>query len=179
MFADSVFGLVGGMVFTTVLLIACVADLRTRRIPNGLVGVLGAAGLVYSAASGPLGQGLMHGIGGLGVGLLIWIPFYLLRLLGAGDVKLFAAAGAWLGPAATLEAALLAGIVGGVMAAAWLIWRQGLRQTAFIPLWFVAMRRARAMPHGSLAGTRYPLPYGVALAAGAAVVAWFPSLILS
>ena len=51
----------------------------------------------------------------LGLGLVIMLPLYMLRALGAGDVKLMAMVGAFLGPNATIGAILVTFIVGGVL----------------------------------------------------------------
>ncbi len=87
--------MIGGVVFYGLLAVACAFDIRTRRIPNWLVSVLALSGIVVTVATAPrLSVGLAASLGGLMVGLLIWLPSWLFRLLGAGDVKMFAAAGA-------------------------------------------------------------------------------------
>ncbi len=52
----------------------------------------------------PGALGLWKALAGLGLGLLIMLPLYMLRALGAGDVKLMAMVGAFLGPNATIGA---------------------------------------------------------------------------
>ena len=66
---------------------------------------------------------VVNGVHGLGmaaagwiVGILLFLPIFLLRGMGAGDVKLLAALGAWLGPLQVVWLALFASIAGGVMA---------------------------------------------------------------
>ena len=75
---------------------ACIFDLRTRRIPNALTlgGAVGAC--VYALAFHGV-RGLTMSLAGWAAGLAIFLPFFLLRGLGAGDVKLMACLGAWLG----------------------------------------------------------------------------------
>ena len=63
------------------------------------------------------------------MGLGLWLPFWLMGLLGAGDVKFFAAASGWIGVALTWRAALLAAVLGGVMSLIVLIYRRGVRRT--------------------------------------------------
>jgi prepilin peptidase CpaA len=96
--------------------------------------------------------------------------------MGAGDVKFFAAAGAWLGPTATWRAALIAAVAGGVLAVVFLLRERRLRSTVR-RLALAASSRSfalfRARPD-AVVGSRQPLPYGVALAVGAIVAAWFP-----
>jgi prepilin peptidase CpaA len=54
-------------------------------------------------------------LGGL-TGLATLLPLYLLRILGAGDVKLLAAIGAFVGYPGVLTVALFTGLAGGVLA---------------------------------------------------------------
>src|SRR5690349_10516150 len=95
--------------------LAAVIDLRTRRIPNALTGSLAVVGLGLAAAQ--LGT---VGIGGAILGCLLGFAFMLpgnvFGATGAGDMKLFAAAGALLGPATTVRAFVLTAIAGGVIA---------------------------------------------------------------
>jgi len=105
-----------GAVLLVLLTAACVSDLRTRRIPNLLVVATAVTGTAIAVLTKPVIPGLMQAGGGLGTGLVIWLPFYALGMLGAGDVKLFAAAGALLGPATTVRAFFFTAIAGGVLA---------------------------------------------------------------
>jgi len=111
------------------LVLAAYSDTRYHRIPNGVTLGGAVAGLVlqsYFGGFGALGSGLL----GLAVGFALFLPFYIRGAMGAGDVKLMAAAGAFLGPSATLWAAAFTMIVGGVMAVAILLRHGGLRQLA-------------------------------------------------
>ncbi|MEG0884092.1 MAG: prepilin peptidase, partial [Janthinobacterium sp.] len=75
-------------------------DMRSRRIPNGLVfgGALAALLLHAVLTPGAGGLGLPAALGGLALGLALLLPMYMLRALGAGDVKLMAMVGAFIGP---------------------------------------------------------------------------------
>jgi prepilin peptidase CpaA len=113
----------------------------------------------------------------LGFGL--FIAFWPMGLIGAGDVKLFAAIGVWLGPAATWQAALIAAMVGGVMALFSLArTRQVATAMRRIALAVSSRSATLLVPHPTDAASRPGhLPYGVAMAAGALIVAWLsPSL---
>lgn len=113
------------------------------------------------------------------MGLIIWLPFWMLRMLGAGDVKLFAAAGVWLGPWSALEAALLAAAVGGVLALGWLVWKRGAAGAArTLALWVGSMRATRSVHPVVDARDTLRLPYGLALSAGALIVGWVPGILL-
>ena len=113
------------------LLLACLLglaltyDIGRRRIPNWLVVTGLIAGLLYSFfATGGIGSALPAiGAGaqgnamlGAAAGLLLMLPLYLLRAMGAGDAKLMAAIGTFLGPLQITGAALLTFVVGGVLA---------------------------------------------------------------
>lgn len=74
-----------------------------RRLPNFLTA--GAAFTALAVAAGWERAIPLSSLGGLGAGLLLLLPLYLLGLVGAGDAKLLAAFGAWLGLQTTLLAA--------------------------------------------------------------------------
>src|SRR5262249_3993356 len=94
--------------------LAAQADVRTRKIPNRLTFPAMLLALAVHTASGGV-QGLIASLLGIAVALAL-IPGWLMRWMGAGDVKLMAAVGAWLAwPQAGI--ALLASLVaGGVIA---------------------------------------------------------------
>jgi prepilin peptidase CpaA len=176
MFTGSYVHFVWGAVFTGLLVAGSVSDLRTRKIPNELVAVILATGWLFALYSPDVIRALGMSLAGTIVGFAIWIPFYLAGAIGAGDVKFFAAAAAWLGPGTTWRAALIAAVVGGILAVVFLALEKRLG--------VVLRRMALAASSGSLVGVadqqrvpgtgRRPLPYGVALAIGAVVAAWFP-----
>ena len=90
-------------------------DLRTRRVPNALTIPLAATGIA-AAATGLTELTLLAAIIGLTLGMLFMMPGYVFGATGAGDVKLLAAAGAWLGPSQIGAAFLYTAIAGGVLA---------------------------------------------------------------
>src|SRR5260370_38785861 len=104
-----------------ILVIGVYGDIRSHRISNtlSLLGLMAGLGLQY------LGNGL-HGVTsgllGAGVGLACFAPFYLLRSMGAGDVKLLAAVGAFLGPQGAFYAALFSLLAGGLRAIVYVLW---------------------------------------------------------
>ncbi len=178
LFAGTWLRVLSGCVFTGLLAFASVSDLRFRRIPNRTVLLLAVSGLIFTTVTASGASGFIVALGGLLVGFSIWFPFYLLRLLGAGDVKLFAAAGAWLGPGLTLRAAVFAMLAGGVLALLVLAWQRRLREGAehTALLWTAWTRLGRFRADIPVSQAARQLPYGVALALGAALAAWFPSL---
>lgn len=98
-----------------VALIACVTDLRHRRIPNVLTFGAAAAALLFHGVTSGF-AGLQVAAGGWLLGTALFLPFFLLRGMGGGDVKLLAALGAWLGAASVFWLAVYASIAGGVLA---------------------------------------------------------------
>src|SRR5512138_1549212 len=172
MFSGSLFHFLAGGVFSVLLVIACVTDVRWRRIPNALVLVLAALGLAYSVWMDPWWPGLGRSLGGLSLGFAIWIAFFVIGAIGAGDVKLFAAAGAWLGPGATWRAALVAAAFGGVLAVAMLARERRTRQGLEKVIVSVSTRSLSGLAAEAGRPRSRQLPYGVALACGALIVAW-------
>jgi prepilin peptidase CpaA len=109
------------------LLVATVVDVRERRIPNWLV----ATGLVVAIsfhALAPHGEGIFFALSGLAVGLATLLPMYVLRVMGAGDVKLMGMIGAFLGMSEVLGVVLASMVAGGVFALAMAVGKRMLPQ---------------------------------------------------
>jgi prepilin peptidase CpaA len=101
------------------LLVAAVWDILRRRIPNFLTVSMALCGLGFSFwRAGWTGLGL--GFGALVGAVLVLQPLWAKGGLGAGDVKLFAALGAWLGLPMALWGLLYTGACGGVLALVYL-----------------------------------------------------------
>jgi len=98
-----------------VLGVSLVYDVRYHRIPNWLTLPAIMAGVVYHAYAGGIG-GLTGSLLGMFLGFAVFVGFYLAGGMGAGDVKLMAAVGAFLGPQKVLFAALYTVIAGGIYA---------------------------------------------------------------
>lgn len=176
MFIGSPVGLAWGALFTILMATGCVTDLRERRIPNVLVALILVCGVLFAASTGSIGSSLVRSLAGVAAGFGIWIAFYIVGVMGAGDVKFFAAAGAWLGPGATWRAALIAALAGGILAVVFLIRERRLVDTFRRLALAASSGTLGVLDHGAgpdSAGRR-PLPYGVALAVGALLAAWFP-----
>lgn len=94
-------------------------DLLSHRISNRLNGSLLCVGFVIRILAGGW-EGLEQSILGVLIGLACLMPFYVLRAMGAGDVKLLAATGALLGPFDVWIAALCTLLIGAVLAVMYL-----------------------------------------------------------
>lgn len=172
--------LVAGAIYTVLLAIAAVADFRVRRIPNRVIAPLAAGGLAYAMMSRSAGDGLAFAAVGAAVGLIVWLPFHLMRWIGAGDVKLMAAVGAWLGVRGVLRASLAGAIAAGALALAMLVWRRSSKDaSANMVLLVNTIRKKPAsllVPRQSIvAANERVMPYGVALVIGALAAGWFNS----
>jgi prepilin peptidase CpaA len=99
-----------------VVLGAAVYDVRYRRIPNWL----SVAGVLLGfALNGFLYQGwpgIRHSLIGFSVGFFSYLLLYMIRAMGAGDVKLMAAVGSIVGWPNWFGIFIITAIVGGVMA---------------------------------------------------------------
>jgi len=110
-----------------VLGVATFTDLRSRRIPNWLVLPFLLAGLAVSIWMHGW-QGLGQSLGGALLGLVVYGILFWMGGMGAGDVKLCAAIGAWVGPQQLMLALVLTGMVGGVMVFCWAVFGGFLKE---------------------------------------------------
>jgi prepilin peptidase CpaA len=100
-----------------VLVEAAVIDGRSLRVPNWLTYHFLIGGLVFSFFTGGSTL-LLSSLAGASVGLLTLLPLYAIGGMGAGDVKLMAGLGAWLGPWLTLWAFVASALTGSLLALA-------------------------------------------------------------
>lgn len=102
-------------VLLPLLVVACWQDYGNYQIRNTLV----LAGALLGISLNTLlfaSTGTLDSLTGCGIGLLLLLPFYLLRVMGAGDVKLMAMVGAFVGPTDILGIFLSTLIAGGMLA---------------------------------------------------------------
>ncbi|WP_010321909.1 A24 family peptidase [Marinobacterium stanieri] len=145
-----------------VLLVAVLTDWRRHRIPNWLTFGALATGLLLHYFFLPSPEWL-DGLKGAGVGLAVLIPFYLTGGMGAGDVKLMAAVGSFIGPTAALTASCFALVVGGCIAF-FMVLRSG--ELASIYRRYMVMISARTVVPaevGSVARRRFPFSFSIAV----------------
>jgi prepilin peptidase CpaA len=141
-------------------------DWRHRRIPNWLTvpGLL--AGVVFNAMLGGW-PGATASLVGAGLGLLVLLPFVLVKALGAGDWKLVGALGAVLGPARLTAVLVGSMLVAGAMAFGLIVhkgrFRQAVGNMGRMLATFLALRLPG--PEVSLDNPEaVKIPFGVAVA---------------
>jgi len=160
----------------SVALVACCWDLYSRRIPNLLTFGAALAAFTISTLTAGL-PGLGSGMAGWLLATALWLPLYALGGMGAGDVKLLAAIGAWLGPVDVFHAALYAGIAGGILAVVVAVMRGCVRQTySNVQLLILHWRVAGFAPQAQLTlatATSPRLAYAVPILVGTVVAIWF------
>jgi prepilin peptidase CpaA len=154
---------------------ACWFDVRTRRIPNALTFPAAGLGLIAATAAHG-GQGMVSSAAGLLVGLLLFFPLFALRGLGAGDVKLLGALGAWVGASAVLGVAFYTALAGGVLAIGLMV-RHRYGGQAIRNLWLLlthwrvfGVRPVDAVTLDTSTGPK--LPYALPTAVGLALAYW-------
>lgn len=144
-------------------------DIRTRRVPNPLTVSIALAGIACAVAQ--LGAvSVPQAFGGLALGLALMLPGHVIGATGAGDVKLFAALGTFLGPTGILFGFLYTAIAGGALALAVAAQRRVLRETVESTAIFIYTRgvNAAAIEH-SASNNRFA--YAPAIALGTLVAA--------
>jgi prepilin peptidase CpaA len=154
---------------TAVGVCAALIDVKARRIPNRLTYPAMLAGLAV--------QGAVHGWRGLlasaGGGLLfggVFLLFYVVRAMGAGDVKLAAALGCIVGLSASLRVLFATALAGAALAMVYMVISGRIVETLRNTLWVVGFHAQHGLQTHPMVNLDNPsasrLPYGVAFAAG-------------
>ena len=122
------------------------------------------------------GRGIWISLGGALVGFGVLIVPWMVYGMGAGDVKLMAAIGAWFGPMMTLWAFLVGALLGGVIGIVMIVSSGRIRQastnmtTIMVKMsnpahWFTDFGGAKSFGESSQL-----LPYGIPLTMGSITV---------
>ena len=156
-------------VAAAVSITAAVVDVRQHKIPNVLTYPAMLTGIVLQVSLNGL-KGLVTSIEG---GLLfggIFLLFYVVRAMGAGDVKLAAALGFLVGAPASLRLMFATGIAGGILALAVALYSGRLYlllKNTLSVVFFHARHGLKEHPALNLDNPKAArMPYGLAFAAG-------------
>lgn len=116
----------------TMLIILCMIvlayDMLYRRVPNKLllIALVVHAGLLIVTGHGFTGIDVLQSVKGGVTGFAVFLPLYLLRAMGAGDVKFFTLLGFLIGIKYLAITWLVASVMAGIHAALWYALRNGM-----------------------------------------------------
>ena len=164
------------------LIVAALIDGIKLKVPNWLTFPMVISGWVFS--------GIFFGWAGLGgsllgtaLGLGLLLPAYAIGGMGAGDVKLLAGVGAWVGVSHTLWAFVVSVFVGAAIALVMVLFRRRWKhhQSQFLSILTEILIVRNATQLSAMAAERKSsmmlLPYGIPIAIGSiAYFAWWGML---
>jgi prepilin peptidase CpaA len=164
------------------LVVAAYIDGKELRVPNWLTYPMVLSGLLYSGLVGGW-SGLGDGTLGMLVGLACLLPLYAVGGMGAGDVKLMAGIGAWMGVTATFYAFCVTTVVGAVMAVLMILYSRSVSkhysQLLLILSEWLTIKNPKELSR--IAGERKPsmllLPYGIPICIGSIAYFFYAGMI--
>jgi len=161
---------------TIVLIVAAVIDGKILKVPNWLTFPFIVCGWLHWTLEAGIG-GRGWSLWGTFVGMMLLLVLRNVGGMGAGDVKLLAGVGAWLGAMITLKAFAATAIVGGIMAL-WMIYRSGQWYKHYVMAHQIIHEWKTVRRPSELSAiarerkpTMYLLPYGIPMAIGS--IAYF------
>ena len=111
------------MIISVLLLMALVSDLITYKIKNAITYSFMLIGLTANLASEGI-YGLVFSLLGIMLPVACLVVLYMIRVIGAGDIKLLSAVGAVMGAGFALDATVSSFICGGFIASGIILSRQ-------------------------------------------------------
>ena len=157
-FSDAFFSAAVLCTLSMLLVVAVVSDLRSHRIPNIILAPALSLALLLHTMHGGV-DGLIMAIGGLALGLVMFLPIYFIGGMAAGDIKLLGVVGCFLGPWGAVLAGLATVMIGAIFGIIAIAWR-------FVgPV--LELHPARSQERLS------SMPYAPAIAAGKLTALWY------
>lgn len=158
------------IVVLSIALVATVTDVIYNKIFNWLTLPAMVLGLAFGAYSNGW-MGLLQSFLGIGVALLLYGWMFAIRVMGAGDVKLLMAMGALGGVFFVIDIAVVAILVGGVMALGILIFKGRIREFARkIYRFLVSVFYKNLVVEFPEVDHKLTMPFGIAIAVASAWV---------
>lgn len=154
-----------------ILIIAAYIDGKELRVPNWITYPMVFSGIIYNTSMFGW-EGLGWSVFAMFVGLACLLPLYAVGGMGAGDVKLMAGIGAWLGWETTLYSFVATVVVGAVMAIVMVWYKKSFAKhygnfLTIVSEW-LTIRDPRELSR--IAAERKPtmflLPYGIPICIG-------------
>lgn len=153
------------------LIVAAVIDVWKLKVPNLVTFPMIITGWIFwTALEG--WSGLGFSLAGTAVGLALLLAPYAVGGMGAGDVKLLAGVGAWVGATTTFWAFCVSAVVGGLLAVLMMAWRRQFdrhaRNFRDILVEFLYLRNFSLIAESAALrkSSMMLLPYGLPLAIG-------------
>lgn len=143
---------------TLLLLFGAASDIKARRLANWLSLVLFLFGLAHGFALGGFAEMGWHAAHGV-IALLGGMALFAIGAFGGGDAKFYAGMAAYFALSQGVELLVTVALLGGLL----------------IILWMV-LRRIPPFKREQAEGLKAKFPYGVAIAAGGILLAWWPIL---
>lgn len=168
-----------GLIVLAVLLVsASIIDHREHRVPNVLTG----AGLIVGFVLLPFGllpsSGWIDSSLGLIAGFIGFIGLYVFKKMGAGDVKLMAVVGFYLGLNGAVWAVVLSFLVGGGLAVLWIVVQLGPQKlfNSLLGSWaYITTGDASSMVTNQNSVLKRKMPYAAAIALGTTLTVFLRS----
>ncbi len=156
---------------TITLIVAAWIDGKQLKVPNWITFPMILCGWAYCSYMGGW-SGLGYSLLGTVVGLALLLPAYMIGGMGAGDVKLLAGVGAWVGGTVTFYAFCWSAIIGGMIAVLMVLsraaWAKHQQQFFSIINEITTVKNPETL--ATIAAERKPrmflLPYGIPIAIG-------------
>ncbi len=170
-------------IVTVTLIVAAVIDGYKLKVPNWLTFPMIASGWIVNGVLFGW-EGLGWSLAGTAVGLALLLPAYAIGGMGAGDVKLLAGVGAWVGVTITVYAFCVSAIVGGLIALVMVVYRRSWNKHyhQFWMIWHEIATLRDPEELATIAAARKSsmllLPYGIPIAIGTIAYFAFTGMLL-